>query len=37
MSLKDRNRSVDSKSFLGVHAECGRCGEAKQIDNFDMV
>ena len=32
VSLKDRKRSVDFNSFLGVHAECGRCGEAKQID-----
>ena len=30
VSLKDRKRSVDFNSFLGVHAECGRCGEAKQ-------
>jgi len=37
VSLKDRKRSVDFNSFLSVHAECGRCGEAKQIDNFDMV
>ena len=32
VSLKDRKRSVDFNSFLGVHAECGKCGEAKQID-----
>ena len=32
VSLKDRKRSVDFNSFLGVHAECGKCGETKQID-----
>ena len=32
VSLKDRKRSVDFNSFLGVHAECGGCGEVRQIE-----
>ena len=32
LSLKDRKRSVNFTSVLGVHAQCGGCREAKQID-----
>ena len=32
VSLKDRKRSEDFNSLLGAHAECGGCGEARQIE-----
>ena len=31
MSLKDRKRNVDLYSLLGVHIQCGGCGEIEMV------